>query len=192
MSPWFVCSPKCCTVRDWWVTRSKNPSLTFPVWPGSAGECSGWIQKGVADRQVPGEVCHGNHGCLCLITAAGWWGYLAAKYQRGTSPFVLICFCKNVVLSSYKWLLNSQLPSPVQFLFRHYLQVQSQGHHTIDHLEERGMERGSARRSSLKGPERAIVSQTNIGTVSKATLWKFLRWDGVHMGFSKCIDAILN
>ena len=32
-------------------------------------------------------------------------------------------------------------------------------------LEERGVERGSARRSSLRGRERAIVSQTNTGTV---------------------------
>ena len=30
---------------------------------------------------------------------------------------------------------------------RHYLRAQSQGHHTIDRLEERGVERGSARRS---------------------------------------------
>ena len=50
--------------------------------------------------------------------------------------------------------------------------------HTIDRLEERGVERGSARRSSLKGRERAIVSQTNIGTVSKVTLGKLMR-DGV-------------
>ena len=28
---------------------------------------------------------------------------------------------------------------------RHYLQAQSQGHLTIDHMEERGVERGSAR-----------------------------------------------
>ena len=28
---------------------------------------------------------------------------------------------------------------------RHYLRAQSQGHHTIDRLEERGVERGSAR-----------------------------------------------
>ena len=28
---------------------------------------------------------------------------------------------------------------------RHYLLAQSQGHHTIDRLEERGVERGSAR-----------------------------------------------
>ena len=61
---------------------------------------------------------------------------------------------------------------------KHYLRAQSQGHHSIDRLEERGVERGSARRSSVKGRERAIVSQTNIGTVSKATLGKLLR-DGV-------------
>ena len=40
---------------------------------------------------------------------------------------------------------------------RHYLRAQSQGHHTIDCLEEKGVERGSARRSSLKGREQAIV-----------------------------------
>ena len=62
---------------------------------------------------------------------------------------------------------------------RHYPRAQSQGHHSIDRLEERGVERGSARRSSLKGRERAIVSQTNIGTVLKATLGKPLR-DGVE------------
>ena len=60
----------------------------------------------------------------------------------------------------------------------HYLRAPSQGHHTIDHLEERGVESGSARRSSLKGRERAIVNQTNVGTASKATLGKLLR-DGV-------------
>ena len=62
---------------------------------------------------------------------------------------------------------------------RQYLWAQSQGHHTIDRLEERGVKRGNARRSSLKGRERAIVSQTNTGAVSKATLGKPLR-DGVE------------
>ena len=56
---------------------------------------------------------------------------------------------------------------------RHYLRAQSgQGHHTVNHPEERGVERGSARRCSLKGRDRAIVSQTNTGTVSKAMLGK--------------------
>ena len=69
---------------------------------------------------------------------------------------------------------------------RHYLRAQSQGHHTIGRLEERGVERGNARRSFLKGRERAIVNQTNIGTVSKATFGKLLR-DGVE-----CIWAFPN
>ena len=46
------------------------------------------------------------------------------------------------------------------------------GHHTIDRLEERGLERGSARRSCLKGREWAIVNQTNTKTVLKPTLGK--------------------
>ena len=60
-----------------------------------------------------------------------------------------------------------------------YMQTQSQGHYVCNRLQERGAERGSARRSSFNGRERAIVSQTNIGTVSKATFGKFLR-DGLE------------
>ena len=84
---------------------------------------------------------------------------------------------------------------------RHYLRAQIQGHHTIDRLEERGVARRSARWSSLKGRERVIVKQTNIGTVSKATLGNLLfivfitseRGGGeAHMGFSQRIDTILN
>ena len=64
-------------------------------------------------------------------------------------------------------------------ILRHYLRVQSQGYHTIDRLEETGVERGSAKRSLLKGRERAIVSQTNIRTVSNLRdgvkrIWAFL------------------
>ena len=58
--------------------------------------------------------------------------------------------------------------------FRHYLRAQSQGHHTTDRLEERGVERGNAGQSSLKGRERAIVNQTKAGRVSMATLGKLL------------------
>ena len=81
--------------------------------------------------------------------------------------------------------------SEVLSSLRHYLRAQSRGHHTIDRLEERVVERGSARRSSLKGRDRAIVNQTNNGTVSKATLGKHLRRGGAHMGFSERIDTIL-
>ena len=55
----------------------------------------------------------------------------------------------------------------------------SQGHQTIDRLEEKGVERGSTRRSSFKVRERAIVNQTNSGTITKATLGKLMR-DGVE------------
>ena len=62
---------------------------------------------------------------------------------------------------------------------RHYLRAQSQGHHTIGRLEERGVERGSFRRSSLKGIDRVIVTLMNVGTVSRTTLRKRLQ-DGLE------------
>ena len=58
---------------------------------------------------------------------------------------------------------------------KHYLQAQSQGHHTISCVEEGGVEGGSAQQSSLKGQGRAIVNQTDIGTISKSTLGKHQR-----------------
>ena len=56
---------------------------------------------------------------------------------------------------------------------RNYLRAQSQGHYTIDRLEER--------QSPSKGRERVIVNQTNIRSISKATF-----------GFSERVDTILN
>ena len=76
---------------------------------------------------------------------------------------------------------------------RHYLRAQSQGHHTTDRLEDRGVERGSSSRSSLKGRERAIVSQTDIGTVSRATFGEASeRRGGRHVGFSESTNTTLN
>ena len=70
--------------------------------------------------------------------------------------------------------------SEVMRSLRHYLRAQSQGHRTIDRLEERGVERGSIRRSSLKGRGRAIVKQMNIKTVSGGAY---------NMRFSERIDT---
>ena len=67
----------------------------------------------------------------------------------------------------------------------HCMRERCQAYHTIDHLEERDVGRGSSRRPSLKGRERAIVSQTNIGAISQVTLEKRLE-DGVE-----CIWAFL-
>ena len=76
---------------------------------------------------------------------------------------------------------------------RHYLRAQCQGHHTIDRLQERGVERGSVQRSSLRGRERAIINQTNTGTVPKATFWETPeRRGGAHIGLPECIYTILN
>ena len=78
-------------------------------------------------------------------------------------------------LTSGSLLGRSEVPRSL----KHYLRAPSQWQHTIDRLEERGVGRGSARRSSLKGRETAIVNQANTGTVSKATLGEPLR-DGVE------------
>ena len=66
---------------------------------------------------------------------------------------------------------------------RHYIQAQSQGHHTIDCLEERSIERGSNWHWPLKWWGRAIVKQSNTGTVSETTLVALLR-NGLE-----CIDT---
>ena len=54
--------------------------------------------------------------------------------------------------------------------------TKSKNIHHIDSVEKIGG--GGVRQSSLRGRERAIVNQTNIGTVSKATLGKLLRETG--------------
>ena len=58
---------------------------------------------------------------------------------------------------------------PVLRSLRNYLWAQSQGHYTIDRLEERGVERGSAQQSSV--PERTRESQYH----SDPTLARFQR-----------------
>ena len=69
------------------------------------------------------------------------------------------------------------------------------GHHTIDRLEEREARKEEALDDlPVKGRERAIVHETNTGTVSKATFGQASEsTDGAHiMGFSERIDTILN
>ena len=52
-------------------------------------------------------------------------------------------------------------------------------HHSTDRLKERGVEKGSGQHSTLGGRERSVFNQTNIGTVSRATLGRLLR-DGAE------------
>ena len=72
------------------------------------------------------------------------------------------------------------------------MRAQNQGRHTIDRLEERGVERGSARRSSSKGRDRAIFSQNEHLNLLKSNIGENSdRRDGAHMCFSEHIDTIL-
>ena len=50
---------------------------------------------------------------------------------------------------------------------------------STDRLKERGVEKGSGRHSTLQGRERSVFNQTDIGTVSRATLGRLLR-DGAE------------
>ena len=76
---------------------------------------------------------------------------------------------------------------------RHYVRVQSQRHHTIDRLEERVMERVSARRSSLE--------RTREGHRQSDEHWDRFKGDNgnisekrgaAHIGFSERVYTILN
>ena len=62
---------------------------------------------------------------------------------------------------------------------RNFLSTDKPEHHSTDRLKERGVEKGSGRHSTLQGRERAVFNQTNIGTVSRATLGRLLR-DGAE------------
>ena len=60
--------------------------------------------------------------------------------------------------------------SEVLCSLRHYLRAESQGHHTNERLEEKGVGRGSGRQSSLKGRrEGAIASHGEPVAQSKST-----------------------
>ena len=119
-----------------------------------------------------------------LLQTVNKWMYCPGHTEVNGNDRAERLACKATLTSGLRLGRSEVLRS-----LRLYLRAQSQRHHTNDPLEERGVERGSARRSSLKGRETAIVNQTIIGTVSKATLWKLLR-DGVEriMCFSERMD----
>ena len=58
---------------------------------------------------------------------------------------------------------------------RNFLNMDRPEHHSTDRRKERGVEKGSGRHSTLQGRERSVFNQTNIGTVSRATLGSPLR-----------------
>ena len=62
---------------------------------------------------------------------------------------------------------------------RNSLNMNRSEHHSIDRLKVRGAENRSGRHSTLRSWERSVFNQTNIATVSRATLGRLLR-DGVE------------
>ena len=83
--------------------------------------------------------------------------------QCSTSTFEESCGCTVLDNAAVKGNDRAALPGKatttggvrarryeVSRSLRHYLRAKSQGHHTIDRLEERGVERGSAQRPSLR------------------------------------------
>ena len=58
---------------------------------------------------------------------------------------------------------------------RNFLNMDRPEHHSTDRLKERGVEKGSGRYSTLRGRERSVFNQTNIGTVTRATSGRLLR-----------------
>ena len=64
---------------------------------------------------------------------------------------------------------------------RDFLNMDKPEHHSTDRLKERGWEKGSCRHSILQGRERSVFNQTNIGTVSRATLGRLPRDGGEGM-----------
>ena len=97
---------------------------------------------------------------------------------------------------------------------RHYLRAQSQGHHIIDRVEERGVKRASARQSSLKrtreghrqsslkrtreGHRQSSLKRTREGRRQSDEHWNRFKGNVGEtsqrkiMGFSEHIDTILN
>ena len=177
-----------------WGFTDKQGAITFtktvqPIWSQPPAWQWRWKHSPMPSAGLPQEVAVGPHHAILLTDSVS----LLQKVKSGMgSPDwnVLMVdihlrnlwvYCPgHAGVKGNDWAdrlagkatLTSGLllgRSEVLMSLRHYLRAQSQGHHTIDRLEERGVERGSARRSSLKGRERDLVNQTNIGIVSKAT-----------------------
>ena len=75
---------------------------------------------------------------------------------------------------------------------RNFLNMDRPEHHSIDHLKERGVEKGRGRHSTLQGRERSVFNQTTIGTVSMATLGRLLRKERSAYGPVEHCDAVLS
>ena len=78
---------------------------------------------------------------------------------------------------------------------RNFLNMDRPQHQSIDRLKERGVEKGNGRHSTLQGQERSVFTQSNIGTVLRATLLRLLRdgveciWDFLSASMPSCAET---
>ena len=105
-----------------------------------------------------------------------------------TQTFTDVCQALLSVLAD-----DTLFAVPVLRSLSHYLQAQSQGHHTIDRLGGgRGVEIGSTQQFPWKD-KTAPPCHINTGTISEGNAGETSeRWHGAHMGFSKRTDTTLN
>ena len=64
-----------------------------------------------------------------------------------------------------------------------FLNMDRLEHHRMDHQDEREVKKGSGWHSTIRGRERSLFNQTNIGTVSRVTLGRLLR-DGAERAWA--------
>ena len=107
--------------------------------------------------------------------------YITAA-PTGTQPYTVFSykdFCGSTVLGTPESVgMNGQIDWQAQQIshivcslagLRNIINMDRPEHYNIDQLkEERGVERGSGRHSTLQGRERSVFNQKNIGTISRA------------------------
>ena len=136
-------------------------------------------------RRQSDHTCHHPHRLSKLVTKCEKWNakprltWVSARNPPSETPVDLLHW---IWRSQGKW--QAKEPPRVAYVSEGMKPVEEletlrggggggggggRGNHTTNRLEERGVERRSVRRSLLAGRERAIVSQTNIGTTHTQT-----------------------
>ena len=146
-----------------------------------------YINKNMHTQYNKSHIC--THNCACVHThrhtpTHNGNNSLTPQTSMGALPWTCRSKWKcpsRCTGNPHKWLASQKiwcveeletLPAGTKPMTSHHWLPKA--------MEERGMQRGSTQQSSLKGWERAIISQMNMGTVSKATLGKLLRDEVEH------------
>ena len=148
----------------WWLSTRNDSRRTHAVILTDSMSLLQKVQKGTIHSEWAHALRKINLGKITWMYCpghAGVKGNERADRLAGSATVTTgLTLGRSEVLRQLRNILRAQ--SPPQ-------------HHSIDRLAERGIERGSGRWSKLRDRQKAIFNQTNIGTISKATLGKLLR-----------------